>query len=189
MAGGPASGEGVFDLNRIGLECGMRSTSKGDMSSERELGVGWFPSMGGNSRRVPSCPTNHPSTCALSVTAAALSGMAGDGGGPRLSLSFCVLGPVSHGHSVYISSAPESRSPSLHSRPKVTHLQRLMYVTAHLRNRASYRSQTEILLTIESWRRERSGAAGRSFFRESMEIASRIIRRSHASAPTHRCSL
>ena len=65
----------------------MRSTSKGDMSSERELGVGWFPSMGGNSRRVPSCPTNHPSTCALSVTAAAaLTGMAGDGGGPRLSL-------------------------------------------------------------------------------------------------------
>ena len=75
----------------------MRSTSKGDMSSERELVVGrwlaggWFPSMGGNSRRVPSCPTNHPSTCALSVTAAAaLTGMAaaGDGGGPRFGQSW-----------------------------------------------------------------------------------------------------
>ena len=80
-----------------------------------------------------------------------------------------VLGSVSHGHSVYISSAPESRSPSLHSRPRVAHLQRLMCLAAHLRNRAFYGSQREILLTqphtIESWRRVRSAVSSENRWR------------------------
>ena len=159
MAGGPASGEGVFDLNRIGLECGMRSTSKGDMSSERELVVGWLVDgfhqwAAIRDAFLPAQPTIPQLVPCLSPPPPHSRGWPA---------TVVVLGSVSHGHSVYISSAPESRSPSLHSRPKVAHSQRLMYVTAHLRNRASYGSQTEILLTqphtIESWRRERSGGA------------------------------
>ena len=142
------------------MECGPLRKGTCPQRGSWSLVGWWMVSINGRQFETRSFLPNHPSTCALSVTAAAaFTGMAGDGGGPLL----CVLGSFSHGHSVYISSAPESRSPSLHSRPKVAHLQRLMCLAAHLRNRAFYGSQTEILLTqphtIESWRRVRSGGA------------------------------
>ena len=138
--------------------CPQRGSSVG-----RWLAGGWFPSMGGNSRRVPSCPTIPQLVPCLSPPPPPHSR-----GWPRPA-TVVVLGSVSHGHSVYISSAPESRSPSLHSRPKVAHLQRLMCLAAHLRNRAFYGSQREILLTqphtIESWRRVRSAVSSENRWR------------------------
>ena len=92
----------------------------------------------------------------------------GDSGGLRRR----VLGLVSHGQPVHFSFAPRSRRQSFPGLRSQTRNISTLNVTANLRSGASFRGN--LLMPshlIESCRRARRGA-----FKESMQIASRIIR-------------
>ena len=107
----------IFDLNRIGSECGMRSTRKGTCPLKGGWLVGWLMVFHQWAAIRDAFLPVQPSLNLCLVC----HRRGRDGGG----LLRRVPGSVSQGHFVHISFVARSRSWSVLPRPKVADSQRL----------------------------------------------------------------